>query len=108
MSAWKEDIDSQLILTVGAVSGNLFFVLAIGMQAWFMYEEQGEINAKYSAATHNPMADLKNEQTERIHNYRWANQNKTVAAIPIDQAMQLLIQNNGKLPSTQPTTKQAK
>ncbi len=99
---FKEDVDSPLILTIGAISGFLVIVCVIGLQAWFMSEEQSELSEKYSIAVNARLAELHTEQEANISKYRWIDANKHVAAIPIDQAMTLVIQNKGKLPSTRP------
>ena len=100
--AYKEDVDSQLIITIGAVSGFLLIVLAIGLQAWFASEEEAELAAKSATSVNYPLADLRNQQQANITTYRWIDRDKQIAAIPIEQAEQLLLQNNGKLPATQP------
>jgi uncharacterized protein HemX len=100
--AYKEDVNSQLIITIGAISGFLLIVLAIGLQAWFVSEEQTELNAKSATAVNYQLADLRSEQQNNITTYRWIDRDKKIAAIPIDQAERLLLENNGKLPATQP------
>lgn len=100
--AWKEDVNSPLILTIGAISGFLVIVVAIGIQAWYLSEEQTEIELKSAAAVNYQLVDLNTRQQTNINTYRWIDQSRQTAAIPIDQAMNLLIQNNGKLPTTQP------
>ena len=100
--AYKEDVDSQLIITIGAVSGFLLIVLAIGLQAWFVSEEETELNSKSANAVNYQLADLRNEQLSNITTYRWIDRDKQIIAIPIDQAEKMLLANNGKLPATQP------
>ena len=100
--AFKEDVDSQLILTIGAISGLMVIVAAIGLQAWFMTEEQREFNQKSATSINYELTNMNDAQTKNIMTYRWVDADKKVAAMPIDQAMKVLIQNNGRLPSTQP------
>lgn len=100
--AYKEDVNSALIITIGAVAGFLVLVIAIGLQAWFMSEEQAELDQKYSSAVNYELAELRSQQQANLSTYRWIDRRKQVAAIPIDDAMTLLIRNHGKLPSTQP------
>jgi hypothetical protein len=100
--AFKEDVNSPLILTIGAISGLLVLVCVIGLQAWFMSEEQRELEDKYASAVNYGLKDLRTAQSAHLQGYRWLNAQKTVAAIPIDEAMKLLIENKGKLPTTQP------
>jgi hypothetical protein len=100
--AYKEDVDSQLIITIGAVSGFLLIVLAIGLQAWFASEEEAELTTKSASAVNYQLADLRNQQQSNLTTYRWVDRDKQIVAIPIDEAEKLLLQNNGKLPATQP------
>ena len=100
--AYKEDVNSPLIFTIGAVSALLAIVVVVGLQSWFMYEEQAEKDQNYAGAVNHQLVDLRKEQQSNITGYRWIDRDKKVAAVPIDEAMKLLIQNKGKLPSTQP------
>jgi len=100
--AYKEDVDSQLIITIGAVSGFLLIVLAIGLQAWFASEEDTEFAAKSATSKNYQLAELHDQQQANITTYRWIDRDKQVVAIPIEEAERMLIQNNGKLPATQP------
>jgi hypothetical protein len=100
--AFKEDVNSQLIITIGAVSGFLVIVVVIGLQAWFMNEEKREMDEKYANAQNTELVALRNEERAQISTYRWIDKDKKIAAIPVDNAMALLIQNKGKLPTTQP------
>ena len=100
--AYKEDVNTELIITVGAVSGFVVIVLMIGLQAWFASEEQREITTDYSKSTNTQLTDLRTQQEAKITGYRWVDKDKKVVAIPIDEAKKLLIENNGKLPTTTP------
>lgn len=99
---FKQGVNNELIITIGAVSGFLVIVLAIGMQAWFLSEEQQELNEKYASSVNYQLRDLLAEQKKNLTIYRWIDKDNRVVAIPIDDAMELLIKNNGKLPSTRP------
>ena len=100
--AYREDVDSQLILTIGAVSGFMVIVAVIGLQAWYMSEERRELEQKYSNAANPQLVELRKAEQANLTKYRWIDKDKQVAAVPIDEAMKLLIQNKGKLPTTQP------
>ena len=98
---FKDDVNSPLIITVGAISGFLVIVLVIGLQAWFLSEEQRELSGDYSAGNRE-LTELRKDQQAKISTYHWIDRDKNVVAIPIDEAKKLLIENKGKLPSTQP------
>jgi len=100
--AYREDVDSQLILTIGAVSGFMVIVAVIGLQAWYMSEERRELDQKYATTANPQLVELRKTEQANLTKYRWIDKDKQVAAVPIDEAMKLLIQNKGKLPTTQP------
>lgn len=100
--AYNDGTNSQVILTTGAISGFLVLVLAIGLQAWYSSEEQAERDREYLNSGNPTLVQLKTDQQTNITTYRWVDKQKTTVAIPISQAMEMLIQNKGVLPTTQP------
>src|SRR5689334_8386538 len=100
--AIEQQPNTPLLITIGAVSGFLLLVLIIGIQAWFLREVQRETRIKYEDVPAQPVTDLKIEQETKINQYRWVDQKKGTVAIPIDQAMKMIVANHGELPSTQP------
>src|SRR3954469_3132974 len=101
--AIKQDVNAPLIVTLGAGSGLLLLVVVFGLQAWFVREEQAEIDEKWKLATNPQLTDLRAAQRDRIQ--RDGSQKEgdaNVTMMPIDKAMQIIIQRNGTLPSTQP------
>jgi hypothetical protein len=96
--AIKQDVNAPLLLTVGVVSALLLLVIVFGTQAWFVREERDEIAAKWEVS--------KNVQLEDLQARERANINRNgPTTIPIDKAMQVIIQTGGKLPTTQPAKK---
>ena len=94
--AQREQANVPLLLTIGAVSGFLIIVLAIGIQAWFLREVQREVTIKWENQPIEPVSDKKVQQLANISTYHWSDKEKKHAAIPIDQAMKLFVQENGK------------
>lgn len=97
--AYNDRSNAQVIIAIGAVSGIMVLVLTIGLQAWFASEEQAELDRQYGTMVHTDIVALKKKQTENIGTYRWMDNDKKFAAVPIDRAMQMLIDNKGKLPN---------
>ncbi|HVT89226.1 MAG TPA: hypothetical protein VHD56_10270 [Tepidisphaeraceae bacterium] len=89
--AYNQDENSSFIITVGAVSGFLVIVIAIGLQAWFMSEQQSELESLYDKSVNVDLQDLKDKQRANLTTYRWIDKEKGIAAMPIDQAMKLLV-----------------
>jgi hypothetical protein len=98
MAAYQEDTNSPLILVIGAVSGFLVIVIVIGLQAWFLSEEQQEYSEVYSASENYQLKELRIAQQANTGTYRWIDREKKIVAVPVDDAMKMLIENKGKLP----------
>ena len=109
--AQREQANVPLLLTIGAVSGFLVIVMAIGIQAWYLREVQREVAQKWDATPLQPITDIKRQQETNLSTFRWVDKEKKRVAIPIDDAMRMVAQQNGnvQLPTTQqvPTTQQA-
>jgi hypothetical protein len=87
--AIKQEANVPLLLTIGAVSGFLLLVLIIGIQAWFLNEVQNEVESKWRDVPMEPVTSQLAAQRQRI---------TADAAVPIDQAVQIVVQNQGRLP----------
>ena len=87
--AIKQDVNAPLILTVGVVSGLMLLVIMFGLEAWFGYEENREIDEKWRLNP--PTADLVRIRSEQMA--------KVDAGMK--DARQLVIQGGGRLPATQ-------
>ena len=101
--AQREQANVPLLLTIGAVSGFLVIVLAMGIQAWFLREVQREVAQKWDNTPLQPITDIKRVQETNISTYRWVDKDKHRVAIPIDDAMRIVVQQNGQAPTTQTT-----
>jgi hypothetical protein len=111
--AFKQEVNVPLVVTVGIVSGILLLVIVIGTQAWYQSEEQSEIALKAAEAAqraptndfpYKTFAALKVEQQGNLTAPpHWVDpKTKAAVTIPIDQAIDYLANNGGKLPTTQP------
>jgi hypothetical protein len=97
--AQREQANVPLLLTIGAVSGIMVIVLSMGIQAWFLREVQREVAAKWDGVPLQPITDIRRNQEIAISQYRWVDKDKKRVAIPIDEAMKLVVQQA----TTQPT-----
>src|SRR4051794_12134886 len=99
--AMKQDVNAPLIVTIGVVSGLLLLVVVFGLQAWFVREERAEIAGKWEEAGVSKYVEIHTEQRAKIEREGVDEQTKA-RTIPIEKAMQVIIQTGGKLPSTRP------
>jgi hypothetical protein len=99
--AIKQEVNSQLILTVGTISALLLMVIIIGLQAWFVYEERTEIQNKWNQS--------KNVQLEALLDAERGNITRRAAAtIPVDDAIKVVARTGGKVSLAAPATRPAK
>jgi len=100
--AQREQANVPLLLTIGGVAGFLIIVLAIGIQAWFLREVQREVVQKWDNTPLQPITDIKRAQEMKISTFRWVDKDKHRVAIPIDDAMRIIVQQNQQgAPATQ-------
>ena len=92
----KEYVDIPTLVAVGAVSTVLLVVVIFALQAWFYYEQKTEVTTKESANPNWVLRDIKLNQQEKINTYRWIDQKKQIAAIPIDLAIKLTAKSQSK------------
>jgi hypothetical protein len=96
--AIKQDVNAPLIVTIGVVSGLLLLVIVFGTEAWFVGEERSEMADKWESTKHTQLEELRTTQRAML-------ERTGPTTIPIDRAMQKLVEIGGKLPSTQPKKK---
>src|SRR5690348_7069774 len=92
----KQEVNSPLIVVTGIISVLLLVVAAVGVEAWFRYEKQAEVEEKWAANPNTWLADIRNEERANLDSgYHW-NAKRTAATVPIEQAMRLIAQGQGK------------
>ena len=102
--AFKQEINGPLVFTIGVVSGFLLITIVIGVQAWYLSEEQGEIEAKADTSPVQMLVDAKELKRHLEEDGpHWTDKSRQTLHIPIGQAMDMIVENHGKLPATQPT-----
>ncbi len=101
--AQRQEANVPLLLTIGTISGFLVIVLVIGIQAWFLREVQTEVAQKWDTPPIQPLTNQRQEQLHRISAYRVIDAGKNQVAIPINDAIEMIVAQQGKLPTTQAT-----
>jgi hypothetical protein len=97
--AMKQEVNVPVIAAIGAVSVILLVVVVIGTSAWYLSADQ-DVTAENFEKYPDPVAkEVQDAQRDRINAApHWVDAQHTVAAIPIDQAMQEVIATQGKVP----------
>jgi hypothetical protein len=84
-----EPMGTAMTVVLGAI---LLFVIVVGLQALFYQTRDDEVAAKSYAQPPQELAQVRSEQLERIRGYHWVDQPHGVVAIPIDRAMDLIVE----------------
>jgi hypothetical protein len=91
----KQDANVSRIVVVGSICSVLLVVLLVGLQAWYYGEQAREREEKVVEATDWKLSSIRMDQLETIHSYRWVDQKNGRVAIPIDRAMELVLEDLG-------------
>jgi LytS/YehU family sensor histidine kinase len=101
--AFKQQINIPLIVTIGIVSGIVLLVLIVGTQAWYEDEVDTEAAAKALEFPNKALIDMKSQQKANIETARWVDRKNNVVAIPVEDAMKIMVATQGKFPTTEPS-----
>ena len=95
MANTTRDLNVGLIVIVGLISCVLFFVLVVGTEAWFKYEQGKERMRKQIDV---PSVELDAMEAEQLANLRGEPGPEGQPRLPIEQAMQLTLERyqNGR------------
>jgi hypothetical protein len=92
---WHDDPDIALTTMVVIVGAVLTFVVVVFLQAVFYRAEAEEYQRKVVDVTPKQLRSARAEQTQILNEYRWVDRENGVVAIPIDQAMEIMIERGG-------------
>jgi hypothetical protein len=79
---------------VGIISAILLFVIIVLLQTWFYRAEEDERYRKVYSQPYQELQKADNEQRERIGSYGWVSEGDGVAHIPIEEAMELVVEES--------------
>jgi len=100
-----DELNAGLLGMIGAFIAVVVLLIVVLLQAWF-YNWRGEIAATTTLATNDPQTPLGRailEQQQQINGYRWINREAHVRAIPIERAMEVVVQE--MMPAPNPSRK---
>jgi hypothetical protein len=95
-----EEPNAPLTALIGIVFAIVLFVLVVLLQALFYRQEQEENVRKVVAVAPEELSQLRAQQEELLHSYKFLDPQKGVVAIPIDVAMDLVVKEGGNAPWT--------
>ncbi len=79
---------------IGLVGCILIFVIVVAVQAVFYNQERDEQYRKTILPQLGEVAGLKAGQQEKLHSYAWKNRDEGTVVIPIERAMDLIVQEH--------------
>ena len=86
-----DDPDVPASLVVGVVSAVLLFVVVVALQALFYRMAEGERSRKVYEQPYEALQKLDADQLGTLSSYGWVDQQQGVTRIPIERAMQLIV-----------------
>lgn len=98
----QRDVNMNAVIAIGLIGAVLLTVVIIAATAFLRFAQQGEEDAKARAAAYSPLTMARRAQTERISTYHWVDRDAGIAAMPVERAMEVIVQTGGRLPTTRP------
>ena len=92
IEADDSDPKSTPTLLVGAVGMILLMVTVLLVEVLFQRTSQAEIYRKVISEQPLELRQVQAEQLEQLNGYRWVSQSQGVAAIPIERAIDLVVE----------------
>ena len=89
-----DDPDVPASALVGIVGAIVLFLIIVGLQTLFYRAEQAETVSKVYQTDSQALTRLRADQLEELHSYRWIDQQKGTVAIPIERAMELVVEES--------------
>lgn len=89
-----DDPDVPASAVVGIVSAILLFVIIVALQALFFRMEEGERSRKVYEQPYEALQQLDADQLGTLSSYGWVDQQTQVAHIPINRAMELVVEES--------------
>lgn len=87
-----DDLDTTMIAYVGIVGTVITFFLVFAIAALDQSFEKSENIEKVILVPEKNAESILANQAAALTEYRWIDQDKNIVAIPIDQAMQIVVQ----------------
>ena len=87
-----DDPNVPVSVVVAIISAVLLFVIIIGLQAVYFSMQGTELDKKVLSRSNDALESVRAEQLEQLNSYGWVSQPEGVVHIPIDRAMELVVQ----------------
>jgi hypothetical protein len=96
------DPSTSSLVMVGIVGTIIVIAIVFALQALFNKEDYEETRRKIYDVTYFEVRDLKNDQTNRLHQWSWVDRQAGAVQMPVDLAMQRVVADlkSGWVPMT--------
>ena len=88
----SDRIDAQVIATIGLVGCILLVAIVVALQGATDWLEGQERSAKLETGAVQVSASARAEQEGKLQDLRWIDREQGIAAVPLDTAMELVIE----------------
>jgi hypothetical protein len=95
VSVGKPLIDFWRVLTVVVATVCVAWVASVLLESFAYRSMRDEQNTKVLEATNPPVEAYRDEQGEILHGYRWLDRDGGVVRLPIERAMELVVEEGG-------------
>jgi len=96
-----DTIHTPKIVVVGFISAILTFCVVLSAQAVFFAADNVEAGRKAAAGVATPLTEGLTQQETQLAGYGWVDPAKGVVNIPVDNAMNLIVQEQQKAQKTE-------
>ena len=86
-----DDPNAPISGTVAVISAVVVLVTVLLLESLYYKMQNREFEAKVVAPKNQALEALKNDQTDLRDSYGWVDQEKGIARIPVEQAMQEIV-----------------
>jgi len=88
-----DDPDVPASALVGIIGAILLFAVIVALQAIFYSMEEEELARKVYDQPYEALQELDADQLEQLNSYGWVSETDGVAHIPIERAMELVVED---------------
>ena len=86
-----DDPDAAMTVAIGVLGALMIFLLIVGLQILYYHTQDQELATLVYSREPEELSLLRAKQEEQLHSYRWIDQAKGVVGIPIERAMELVV-----------------
>lgn len=88
----NDDPRASSTVVIGVIGALVLFLIVVALQAVYYRAERAESLDKVYRAVPEELTRVRNEQMGRLHTPRWVDRAQGVVAIPVEDAMDLVVE----------------